>query len=279
MTSLRNFSAMTLATLGLVALMPLGGCVVTSEEQPTTKQYTYPNQSDFCAAVARAECSDKVVGNCYGSDSTSLASDKQKCVGVRSDLSLCNPDNLSYHPEAADPCVAKYKAVYDDGTITSDEVDAIDEACLAVFSKGGLAGSNCSTDTDCDTGAGLRCVQKAGSGKCEKPTIVGGGLKCDQPEQACDKGFYCDGTHCIAQPEGGEACAADIPCADGFQCSTADTGDSCVAKLENGSTCESADQCKGGFCIAADGKTSGTCTSSDKLELTSASCAAFRPAM
>jgi hypothetical protein len=272
--SLRNASKWISGLTAVAALMSLGGCVIEEEPKsnpgPTGTVYTYPNTADFCAARAKAECSEAVVTQCRSSSDDSLAADQANCVAKRS--GDCNPDRIGYHPELADPCVAAYDAAYKDGKIQLDELDAVAIACIGVFSKGGLVGASCAADQDCDAGGGLRCMKRVGGGTCQQPVEVGGGLKCDQPNQECASGFYCDSNlRCTVLAEAGEACSEDIPCDAASRC----VDSVCEAKLVNNEPCTIADECVNGFCIKPAGSQAGKCGAVDQLASTSKSCDAF----
>lgn len=274
MMSLCNASKWISGLIGVAAALSLGGCVIEEETRaqpgPTTQAYTYPNTADFCAARAKAECSEAVVTQCRSSSDDSLAADQANCVAKRS--GDCNPERIGYHPELADACVAAYTSAYSDGKIQLTELDAIATSCIGVFSKGGLADAACATDQDCNAGDGLRCMKRVGGGTCQQPIEVGGGLKCDQPNHECASGFYCDSNlRCTVLAEAGEACSADIPCAATSLC----VDDVCKAKLVNNEPCTAADECANGFCIKPQGSTSGKCGAVDQLASTSQSCDAF----
>lgn len=250
--SLRNVSAIAFAILGAAAFIPAAGCVVTNETTPTgpaAPTYKYPDQGSFCTALATAECSDAVVNACFGS-TTVAAADRQTCINARSETSRCNPGSLPYDPAPAEGCVAAVSALYTTGTWTlmDTRVKAATTACVAVFSKGGPAGSTCTSDTDCDAINGLSCVLKATGGTCEKPNAVAGGEKCPNAADQCPPDQYCDGTKnaCIAKGSAGDACDAATPCDDTSKCDP--TSMKCVAKIADGQPCSADSECLGGFC-------------------------------
>jgi hypothetical protein len=272
--SFRNFLIAGTSLVLLASAAAAGGCVVTEDEEPSGSTYPYPTESAFCAALAGVECNDNVVTACFGSDESSLESDRSKCESARE--AQCNPEHLHYNPEAAVPCLDARKAALTDAALTRAEIDAADEACLPVFSRGGASGASCTADVDCDTAGGLRCVTKPGqaSGNCAEPTIAEGGAKCDASNIVCADGLYCNadaGDFCTVQPAEGEDCSAAAPCADGFKCSL-ETGGVCLAKAANGDACAADAECTGGFCTKPSGAANGTCTSTSQLASTSQSC-------
>lgn len=247
-----------------------GGCTVETTEGT---EFPFPTEASFCDALAEVQCNDAVVSACYGSDQASLAEDAKSCLSAASRGESCNPLGLTYHPETAESCLLKQRDAYADAEISSSELKTLTEACIAVFSGGGRNGAECTADTDCNTGAGQRCLVKKGEeGKCFKPVVVSAGHKCTAEDALCEDGFFCDGSNCIAQPEVGEACEAGQPCVSGAYCAA----DKCEAQVSNGHDCTSATECKGGFCLQDSDGTDGLCASTSKLQLNGANCNPFR---
>ncbi|MFO0587646.1 MAG: hypothetical protein U0441_08905 [Polyangiaceae bacterium] len=244
----------------------------TTTQTPT---YSYPTAESFCGAVAKAECSSAVVTACYGSDQASLTQDTESCVTARS--ARCNPDNLPYHPEYAEACVNARAAALTDAVWTHADVDAVENACLPVFSKGLEKGSQCSADTDC--GGGYRCLLKIGAltGVCDSPNLIPAGDACSGASDVCDTGYYCSPKvwHCLALGKENEVCSEGAPCGADYYCSDPDTG-VCVAKTKNGLDCAGDEVCQGGFCVGATANTSGKCSSTLPLTITSTSCDDYR---
>lgn len=282
MASLRNFS-MVSALLFVVPITALAvGCTVETVEQPPAgPQYTYPSETAFCTALAEAECTDKAVNTCYGTD-TVVAADRQSCINARSARAVCNPSGNTYHPEHADPCVAKRKEIYTDASLTKAELEADYEACLSVFALGASEGAACTTDLDCNTVDKLRCVIKGEAGRCFEPIEAEGGDKCTDPATICQEDDFCDGTNCLSRAVEGEACCVDavtctdgiIPCEDGLACDGATP--TCQPKLANGAACTADAECAG-FCILTAAGTSGACAGNRILSFGSQTCEEFRP--
>ena len=284
MASLRNFSIVS----ALLFVVPVGalavGCTVENDDPPDLgPQYTYPAETDFCAAIAAAECTDKAVNTCYGTD-TVVAADRASCITARSVRSVCNPSGNTYHPENADPCVAKRTAIYTDASLTKTEIEEDYEACLAVFSLGKPREAECSTDLECDTASKLRCVIKSGAlkGQCFEPIEAEGGDKCTDPATICQADDFCDSTNCLSRAVEGETCCTAatclptefLPCEEGLTCDG--TTPTCQPKLANGAACASDDECAG-FCILTAAGTSGACAGNRILSFGSQTCEEFRP--
>lgn len=250
------------------------GCTVEEETGDPGPTFKYPTVSAFCQAWAEASCSDEAVTACYGSDDASLAADKKACVKKRAQGATCNPETLAYAPDTAEACLAKVTEVWADAKVSRAELDALATACVAVLSDGGAKGSSCTADADCDTPAGLRCVQKAGDaeGTCQTPVDVEAGRDCDDPAAVCEEGFYCDaGDHCVGSPEKGDACSVEDPCGEGLACED----EKCVEKLGNGEACAADAECTGGFCIKPKNAETGSCASTFTLQLTADTCDKF----
>lgn len=243
----------------------------------TSTEFAYPTESSFCAALARAECNDTVVQACYGSDETTLDDDQARCSSARE--AKCNPKKLPYHPEQAEACIQARQAGLADAIWTHTELDAVDAACLPVFSKAGPDGAVCKTQDDCDTAAGFDCIVKLGSlqGVCGTPKVVGGGEDCKDPVSVCGAGFYCDPkvSHCLAQPKEGEACSSAAPCADDFYCTMSDAG-KCALKTKNGLKCPEDRLCTGGFCLGVTAELDGICSSTLPLQINGTTCDPYR---
>lgn len=256
-----------------------GGGESTSDTTTTTSApaYKYPTEESFCQAAAEAECSNAVVTACYGSDAASLPDDTTSCVAAR--VASCNPTFLPYHPEDAEGCVSARAAALADAVWSKEDLAAVEDACLPVFSKRQSEGAVCVASTDCDASTGLLCLVKLGSldGICGAPTVVSAGESCAGPTDVCDAGFYCDPkvSHCLANPKENEPCSAGSPCASEFYCTDPDAG-VCVAKTKNGLDCLSDGVCAGGFCVGATAAAPGKCSSTLPLTITSASCDTYR---
>ena len=292
MLSLRNFSLV----LGLTAVS-LTACVVTSEtDDDSGPNYAHPNEADFCAALARAQCTDSAVKACYGSADADIEGDRSTCISHRSNLDTCRASvtggiaiaSPTYNPaQETQKCIDAQGAVYADAAISRAELDAAVLACIKILSGAGTAGSNCDNDYDCNTTTGLQCVRKAGQlvGTCAVPTVAGGGEDCMDPAIECAETFYCDAAEggsgaCLKAKAAGAVCSADAPCQDDFNCVITDPeldAGTCESKLANGAACEAdnAAACQGTFCNVASGQTTGKCAANLALAQTSTSCDAF----
>jgi hypothetical protein len=231
----------------------------------------------YCQAQAEAECSFAVVEACYGSNDSSLNEDTNTCIQTRSAISKCNPANLPYHPEQADNCIETRANVFAAGKFDLAGANTIREACLPVFNRGGLEGSECTVDEDCDVGAQLRCMTRfGGRGTCRVPAAVGGGSSCKDPAAQCPTDQYCDeGFHCVQRPLAGETCGAGQPCGAGLRCNEATLA--CEKQYANGSACKLDSDCSGGFCIAIAGASGaeGQCSATYQFGFGSATCQDF----
>jgi hypothetical protein len=255
----------TLALLGGVFGAGCGGGIDTTVE------------AGFCQQMAVADCQPSIVSACYGSNDATLETDTNSCILARSQLAKCNPSELPYHAEFADACLAAHGQVYASDAIQADGFQMIKDACLPVFNKGGRVGSQCTVDTDCDAGNGLRCIVRVGGkGTCQIPNVVQPGSSCAAANAQCPDGFFCETTlNCVQQPTAGGICGDGQPCGTGFRCN--DTTHSCETQLQNGSTCKYDSDCVGGFCIGADqtGLKSGKCAAQYTFAFGSVTCSVF----
>jgi hypothetical protein len=203
----------------------------------------------FCQALAQQDCSYAVVQACYASTDATIETDAQSCVGVRSVTSKCNPQGLPFHPEFGDACLQAHAAAYAAAQVDASAFKAMNDACLAVFNKGGTDGAPCKGDVDCDVGNNLRCIVRVGGdGTCRLPVPTADGASCKDPSAQCGDASYCDaGFHCVQRGAQGDACGAGQPCGAGFWCN--DKTKVCEAQFANTHTCNDADQCVGGFCL------------------------------
>jgi hypothetical protein len=295
MLSLRNFSLV----LGLtaVSLSLVSACVITSEtDDPSGPSYAHPSEADFCAALARAQCTDAAVKACYGSGDADVEADRSTCISRRSNQDTCRASvtggvpisSVQYNPaQETQKCIDAQGAVYADAAINRVELDAAVLACIEIFSGEGTAGSSCENDYDCKTTDALQCIRKTGllAGTCAVPTVVGGGEECMDPAIECAETYYCDASEggsgaCLKAKGADAACDAETACLEEYNCVITDPElevGTCQAKLANGEACEADDAaaCQGTFCNAPSGQTSGECVTNLALAGTSASCDAF----
>jgi len=254
-----------------------GGGGGTGTDTDTGPSYRYSTEVSFCEALAVSECNESVVKACYGSDDATVAEDQPRCAEARA--AQCNPAGLPYHPERGEDCVEERERALRDAVWTRDELDAVESACLPVFSREGPGGTACESSAECDAALGLRCVVKLGQlkGICGEPVIGGGGESCGDPLAVCGEAFYCDAevSFCLARPEDGEECSAAMPCAADFYCSDPEGG-ACRQKTKNGLDCDSGVVCSGGFCLGATRRSSGVCSSTLPLQIHAESCDLYR---
>jgi hypothetical protein len=233
------------------AVLALGGGVLTvgcsSSPQLTT-------EGSFCQAVAQADCSPAVVAACYLSAPNTLGMDTQSCINFRSSAERCNPQNLPFHAEFAQPCVDAHTALYQQAALDPNALAMMNLVCEAVFNRGGPTNMSCTTDTDCDVGSGLACVVHAsGHGTCQIPVPVSPGESCASPASQCSAGFFCEASgHCVSNPVDGGACGPGIPCATTFRCVMGGANGNagvCHSQLPDMSPCMANTDCVGGFCV------------------------------
>lgn len=267
-----------LAIPGLFLVAFPAACGGRGEPERTTRDFVYPTEQSFCAAIAEVECNPAVVRACYGSDTSTLTADAMACKEAR--VQRCNPDHLPYHPEQAEGCVDARRDALSDAVWTRAELDAVFEACLPVLSHEVPEGRACASDHDCNAAAGLRCIpgQDDLRSVCAEPVTASGGEPCDDAGTVCDEAFYCGpGGHCIVKPERDQPCSAAVPCAKDFYCSEPDgDGGVCLDKIENGAACCSDSVCAGSFCIGAAGSKKGVCAATLPLAITSPTCDLYR---
>jgi hypothetical protein len=273
--------------LGLLAVAAsawLGaGCTTESTVQGPPAEET---EAEFCAELAKAECSASLVTSCYNLETgpnasqTRLTKDTDTCVSAASRTAVCNPSGLPFHAEAADAAIMTITGIFSDGELTHQELPTLNAALATVFNRGLASGSKCTLDTDCDAAGGLTCINHAGQGICGKARVVGPGQSCSLAAEACDTDNFCDkgtgGLFCRERLAAGtKGCVGDYECAEGTHCG----GDGTCHKLAgDGASCSITSDCDEGLCLKqqSDDKT-GQCAAVDKFDHFSASCDAYLP--
>src|SRR5262245_2181019 len=162
------------------------------------------SQGGFCEEWAKRACSKVVVTRCDADDEKSCQSEQRRyCESIV-------PASL-YSQDGAEECLEFVEEAYKDGDLTSEERDAVRSLgapCDMVLSGDGRTGDECDKHSDCDREGGYDCVIPLGKdvGSCQKPNKVGGGLACENADDVCAEGFYCDGENCLARKNAGKAC-------------------------------------------------------------------------
>jgi hypothetical protein len=260
------------------ALLVLGGGMVgggcgSSEPDVST-------QEAFCLASAQTECSPTTVVACYLSNGTTLPTDTEQCITAASTPERCNPGNLPYNPNFAQPCLQAQANVYQSAQLDPTALQQMQQICLAVFNDGGATGATCTDDSGCDVGDGFACIVHAGSkGTCQMPVPAMPGNSCASPNAQCVDAtgatdtYYCEATgNCVQDPGNGATCGAGTPCATGLRCDP--TSNACSPQLTDGASCTQNSDCVGGFCLATNGG-GAVCVAQDVLSFGSPTCADF----
>ncbi len=234
---------------GIFGVLCAGAVLFGACSSDDDKEDPLDRASGFCADWAERACSEAVQRRCSSGS-------QERCEGAQLDFCLdLVPDEL-YSKAGAKDCLDAVKDAYEDGELTGAERDTVVHLageCAAVLSGDGDEDDDCTDDLDCDTSAGLRCVRRLDepSGTCQEPVEVAGGRECDDPDEVCESGFYCDEErNCLAKKRLGRECSETIPCEDDLRCVVpADAGVGvCTAKTAVADECESDDECVSGIC-------------------------------
>lgn len=238
----------TSAAAAMVAALVLAACG-SSEDPIKTPQYAFPDELAYCTARAERECSAAVIEGCQVA--------KADCQSRR--RGVCGqdvPSGSKYRPAQADACLAAVAAAHADTKLEATESATMDKACALLFQRGGIAGTACDGDVDCDLDTGLRCVKKTGQAKgaCHIPTTVAIGLDCSGDTSVCDEGTFCTTSTpqvCAGKFAQGKSCSDVLLCADTLQCvpdaAPAPEG-KCENKLVVGDVCQADAECASNLC-------------------------------
>lgn len=228
----------------VVALLPACSLGDSDDKKERTRV-------EFCADWASAACSDEVLDVC-NSDTAEACQESQ----AEYCLTLVPED---FSDREGDACISAVKAAYADGQLCDEELGTVlrlATPCDRLIVGPNEEGEACTQSSDCDRSAGLDCVRKADAdeGSCEVPEVTGAGRACDEAQQTCEAGFFCDGSNCIEAKGVGAQCTIPEQCEAGTQCIQGE----CTELLVDGEPCEQDDECAAGICYEYDGET--TCT-------------------
>lgn len=242
--------------LSFAAGAGLLGCA-GADDEPLTRV-------DFCARWAEAACQDEVVSICQASNADACRSSQtEACLDTFPE---------EFQDTGVDSCLRAVSAAFADADLTADELDVVvryGPPCNELV-QGGVGGARCSSDLDCDGAAGLRCVFKdEAEGRCEVPEVVSAGLSCDEPQQTCEEGFFCNGDNCIVAFDPGDECSNDAQCGPEHYCD-----ETCLERLPVGEDCEDDSQCLSDLCYSFDD--SRTCVSRIRLSPAEPMCRSLR---
>jgi hypothetical protein len=266
---------MATKTLSLVLVL-LASCAAGSESPPPDPGTRYDSLETFCAARARAECSDVVVQKCKSKG-------RDACVAARTDHCKGSmPQGVRYNPAGADACIRAVTDAYADAKLSAAESANIDDACgPKVFVGKGTARDRCESNWDCDASVGLVCMRAYGKdeGKCLVPHVVEPASSCADEADVCPSDSYCDTMTkvCVPKHASGESCQPGyIECVDTAVCAGGGPfGGGCRDKLQDGDTCAQSIDCMNGLCEKPTGAAMGTCSASLELSPLSAACTGF----
>jgi hypothetical protein len=254
-----------LATLLVLLLAP----VACSAKKDAPDGEKFADVQSFCAEWGRRACGDQVVKRC-------AAESKDACVSAQQTFCETLVPDGRYSSMTAAACLDGVEAAYTDAVLTADERDTVrmlGAPCDKIVSGSVGKDGECTEDGDCNRDVDLSCIKKAGAttGKCEKPSAVGGGISCADPDVTCEEGFYCDGSHCVEAVGEGKSCSESVPCKPDFQCLTsagtpvatsADGGaesGACQARKEVGGACQTDADCVSRICAPRISSASGVC--------------------
>jgi hypothetical protein len=215
------------------AALCLAGC--EKEDDPLTRE-------GFCEQWASAVCGSEVTSVCQ----TSLA----QCQASQAD-SCRDWLPADFQDEGVDACLKAVSGAYADADLNAAELDVVwrlGAPCNGIV-VAGAGGDSCERDADCSGSAGLTCVLKdRAAGTCERAEVVEAGFACDEPQQTCKEGFFCNGDNCIVAGELGDSCSNDNQCADGLLCED----EHCETQLPVGTDCTTDRQCDSEICYEID---------------------------
>lgn len=224
-----------LFTSTLVAPLALAVMGCGEEDDPVTRD-------EFCQRWAEAVCGAEVTSVCQTNQTECQASQSASC---RDWL----PED--FQDEGVDACLNAVAEAYADADLDAQELDIVwrlGAPCNGIV-VAGEGGETCERDADCSGASGLTCVLKDGaSGTCERAETVQAGFSCEEPQQTCAEGFYCNGDNCIVALDSGEDCNNDNQCAEGLFCE----GGVCETQLAVGADCDTDRECESEICYRVD---------------------------
>jgi hypothetical protein len=230
---LRSLYSVVLCTLVTPVTLSVAGC--QKEDDPLTRD-------EFCGKWADAVCGSEVLSVCQTSASECEMSQAASC---RSWL----PD--TFQDDGVDACLSAVKKAYADADLDAKELDIVwrlSAPCNSIV-LAGEGGETCERDADCSGSTGLTCVLKdRATGTCERAVEEQAGFACDEPQQTCEPGFFCNGENCIVTAELGESCNNDNQCGEGLFCEN----ELCETQLPVGSDCTTDRECDSEICYAVD---------------------------
>ncbi len=252
----------TLLSWSIVAFV--ASCGGTEPGPGSGGSSTLANTTSFCQAWGKAACNAEVVDACGASDADACARSQQGfCLNI--------VDIVGYNSQHAQECLDAVKAAYTDANLDAEELEVVlhlADPCHRLIKGSGNAGATCSENADCNTLDDLRCVIKPGQtqGSCQVPEEVGGGDRCDGPEQVCAEGYYCSVSNCIAYKDLGDACTYDAECSPENRCNAVAGADGeCIARLEDTEICTADAECQSHICARSVNATEGVCVSDIRL--------------
>lgn len=230
---LQGFFRFCSCTLLTSSVFSVAGC--QEEDEPLTRV-------EFCSSWADAVCGAEVLSVCQNEESQCQASQAASC---REWLSA------DFQDEGVDACLSAVRKAYSDADLDAKELAVVwhlGAPCNKIV-VAGEGGARCERDADCSGASGLTCVLKDRStGTCERAESVAAGFSCEQANQTCEEGFYCNGDNCIVAAELGEACNNDNQCVKGLFCQN----ELCEAQLAVGADCMTDRECESGICYQVD---------------------------
>lgn len=216
-------------------LTPIVLSVVGCQGEPLGRE-------DFCERWGSAVCTSEVISVCQTTASACRASQAASC---RDWLPA------DFQDVGVGECLDAVRAAYEDADLDARELDVVwrlGAPCNNIVVSG-QSGDVCRRDEDCSPSAGLTCVLKSeATGTCERAELVEAGFSCEEANQACEAGFYCDGEHCIVGADVDDSCKNDSQCAAGLFCSN----EVCAERLPVGSDCTSDFECDSRICYEVD---------------------------
>lgn len=220
----------TLTALACLAFVTLVACGDDVGEK-------YPSTDSFCSALAQEECQAVALNPCQTTVENCTTKRTSSCQANAAKLSAVG---RTYRATSAEECIGKTKELLAARNIDPAKDAVAKEACERVFTGSVEKAQRCSNDYEC--AGSLVCTQGVCYDKVEKQK----GEPCGNPGDTCAAGTYCDtksaAKFCVARPDQGGICAADVPCLETLRCA----GGVCQAKYQVNQVCTAPEDCATG---------------------------------